>query len=55
MVAQGVTLTMVKIAMNLAGVAGDVQSSINGVPRDTAGCVPLTVDFSDSIGNAQSL
>lgn len=47
-------LTMVKIAMNLAGVAGDLQSSIDGVPRDTAGCVPLLVNFSDSIGNAQS-
>lgn len=47
-------LTMVKIAMNLAGVAANIQSSINGVPRDTAGCVPLTVDFIDTIGNAQS-
>jgi gliding motility-associated-like protein len=45
---------MVKIAMNLAGVAGNIQSSINGVPRDTAGCVPLTVDFIDTIGNAQT-
>lgn len=50
----GCNLTMVKIAMNLAGVAGGVQSSINGTPRDTAGCVPLTVDFIDTIGNAQS-
>ncbi|MGH2553356.1 MAG: PKD domain-containing protein, partial [Chitinophagaceae bacterium] len=50
----GCNLTMLKIAMNLAGVAGEVQSSINGVPRDTAGCVPLTVDFRDSIANAQS-
>jgi gliding motility-associated-like protein len=50
----GCNLTMVKIAMNLSGVAGDVQSSINGVPRDSSGCVPLTVDFSDSIRNAQS-
>lgn len=47
-------LTMVKIAMNLAGVASNVQSSINGVPRDTAGCVPLTVDFIDTVGNAQT-
>ena len=50
----GCSLTMLKIAMNLAGVAGDVQSAINGVPRDSSGCVPLTVDFSDSIRNAQS-
>lgn len=47
-------LTMLKIAMNLAGVASNLQSSINGVPRDTAGCVPLTVDFIDTVGNAQS-
>jgi gliding motility-associated-like protein len=45
---------MVKIAMNLSGVAAGVQSSIAGVPRDSAGCVPLTVDFSDTIGTAQS-
>ncbi len=50
----GCNLTMLKIAMNLAGVAGIVESSINGVPRDSSGCVPLTVDFSDSIRNAQS-
>lgn len=47
-------LTMIKIAMNLAGVKGNIQSAIGGVPRDTAGCVPLTVDFIDTIGNAQS-
>jgi gliding motility-associated-like protein len=50
----GCNLAMLKIAMNLAGVASAVQSSINGVPRDTAGCVPLTVDFRDTIANAQS-
>lgn len=47
-------LTMLKIAMNLAGVSANVQSSINGVPKDTAGCVPLTVDFIDTVGTAQS-
>lgn len=47
-------LAMVKIAMNLAGVHGAVQSAINGVPRDTAGCVPLKVDFSDTIQYAKS-
>lgn len=50
----GCSITMLKIAMNLAGVAGNVQSSIDGVPKDTAGCVPLTVDFRDTIANAQS-
>lgn len=45
-------LAMVKIAFNLAGVGADVQASINGVPNDTAGCVPLTVDFTDLYGTA---
>lgn len=51
---QKCNLAMIKIAMNLAGVHAGVQSSINGVPRDTAGCVPLTVDFSDTIQLAVS-
>jgi gliding motility-associated-like protein len=29
-----------------------IQSSINGEVRDTAGCVPLTVNFRDTIANA---
>ncbi|MEO7922074.1 MAG: PKD domain-containing protein [Chitinophagaceae bacterium] len=49
----GCNLAMVKIAMNLAGVAGAVRSAIDGV-RDTAGCVPLTVVFTDTIATAQS-
>jgi gliding motility-associated-like protein len=47
-------LAMMKMEFNLAGVGGGVQSAINGVPRDTAGCVPLTVDFTDTIANAVS-
>lgn len=47
-------LGMVKIAMNLAGVGSGVQSAIGGVPRDTAGCLPLTVDFTDTIANGVS-
>ncbi|HEV8285151.1 MAG TPA: PKD domain-containing protein [Chitinophagaceae bacterium] len=47
-------LALVKIAFNLAGVKSGVLSTINGVPRDSAGCVPLTVDFSDTIQNAVS-
>ena len=43
-------LAAVKIAFNLAGVVGSVRSSIEGVVRDTSGCVPLTVDFTDTIG-----
>ncbi len=47
-------LAMLKINMDLAGVLGHVQSSINGVPRDTAGCLPLLVNFRDTIANAVS-
>jgi gliding motility-associated-like protein len=47
-------LAMVKIAFNFAGVGAGVQSAINGVPRDSSGCVPLTVDFSDTVRNAVS-
>jgi gliding motility-associated-like protein len=51
---QQCNMAMVKIAFNLSGVGSDVESAIGGVPRDTAGCVPLTVDFTDQIRNAQS-
>ncbi|MEQ1676282.1 MAG: PKD domain-containing protein [Chitinophagaceae bacterium] len=47
-------LAMVKIAMNLAGVKSDVESIIDGNPGDSAGCVPLTVDFNDLIANGQT-
>ncbi|MBI3137357.1 MAG: PKD domain-containing protein [Sphingobacteriales bacterium] len=47
-------LTLLKIDMDLSGVRAGVQSSINGVPRDTAGCVPLQVDFTDTIAAGQS-
>ena len=50
----GCSLTMVKIAMNLAGVQSAIRSSINNVAGDTLGCVPLTVDFRDTVGNAQT-
>jgi gliding motility-associated-like protein len=45
---------MVKIAMNLAGVQSAIRSSINNVAGDTLGCVPLTVAFRDTVGNAQT-
>jgi gliding motility-associated-like protein len=46
-------LGMVKIAFDLAGVGVDVESAIGGVPRDTAGCVPLDVVFTDQVRNAK--
>jgi gliding motility-associated-like protein len=45
-------LGMIKIALNLAGLASGVQSAIDGVVRDTAGCLPLTVNFRDTVANA---
>ena len=45
-------LGMIKMAFNLAGVGADVGSAIGGVPKDTAGCVPLDVVFTDQIRNA---
>lgn len=39
----------VKIAFELSGVIASIQPSINGVPRDSIGCIPLTVDFRDTI------
>src|SRR5690606_28030546 len=48
----GCNLQMVKIAFNFAGVGSDVESQINGVIRDTAGCLPLEVVFTDLVRNA---
>ncbi len=49
----GCNLAMLKFDLELSGVDGELRSDINGV-RDTAGCVPLKVDFVDSIGRAVS-
>ena len=47
-------LAAVKIAFNLAGIASSLRASINGVIRDTSGCVPLTVDFADTVAAGKS-
>lgn len=47
-------LGMLKIRMNFAGVEAGPQASINGVVNDTAGCIPLTVVFSDTVQNGKS-
>ncbi|MBV9961457.1 MAG: PKD domain-containing protein [Parafilimonas sp.] len=39
----------VKIAFELSGVISSIRSSINGVLRDSTGCIPLTVNFTDTI------
>lgn len=50
---QGCNLAAVKISFNFSGVGSGVKSAINGV-TDNEGCVPLTVDFRDTILNATS-
>jgi len=45
-------LALVKIDFDLSGVRSGIQSWIDGRPRDTAGCVPLTVEFRDTVLNA---
>lgn len=45
-------LAAVKIAFNLAGVTSSIKSSIKGA-NDTTGCVPLTVDFSDTLAEGK--
>jgi hypothetical protein len=47
----GCNLAMVKISFDFSGVDAGLQSIINGVPRDTSGCAPLTVDFVDTVAN----
>ncbi len=47
-------LAAVKILFDYQGVIASVQSSINGNWTDSSGCVPLKVDFTDTIGNASS-
>jgi len=42
-------LAAFKINFEFDGVKAGALSSIDGVPNDTAGCVPLKVDFTDSI------
>lgn len=46
-------LGMLKIEMNFAGVVAAPRASINGVP-DSAGCIPLTIDFSDTLRKGKS-
>ena len=45
----GCNLAAVKIAFNLAGIGATIRTSIDGVLRDTTGCVPMRVDFTDTI------
>ena len=48
----GCNLAAIKIAFNFAGVASGPRAFIGGV-QDTVGCVPLTINFRDTVQNAQ--
>ncbi|MBC7587258.1 MAG: PKD domain-containing protein, partial [Chitinophagaceae bacterium] len=50
----GCNLAAIKIAFNLAGVGSGLQSSLDGIPRDTSGCVPLEVLFRDTIAEGKT-
>ena len=49
----GCNLAAIKIAFNLAGIGAGIQAAVNGVIRDTSGCVPLAVDFTDTLGQGK--
>lgn len=42
-------LGMLKIEMDFSGVHAGLQSSIDGIPKDSVGCIPLLVNFSDTL------
>lgn len=42
-------LGLLKIAMNLAGVVSALRAAANDIPNDTVGCVPLPVNFLDTL------
>ena len=39
--------------MNFSGVQPAYVASIDGVPNDTVGCVPLLVDFPDTLNKGK--
>ena len=47
-------LAAFKINFEFDGIKAGAQASIEGIVNDTAGCLPLTVDFTDSIDMGKS-
>lgn len=47
-------LGMLKIEMNFAGIQAGVRASTGGVPYDTIGCVPLQVNFQDTVAKGKT-
>lgn len=50
----GCNIAAIKIAFNLAGVAGGIEAALNGKLKDTVGCVPAIANFTDTVGMAKS-
>lgn len=49
---RGCNLAAIKIAFNLAGVGTSIRAAIEGTVKKS-GCIPLTVDFRDTIAQAK--
>ena len=45
----------VKVEMNFTGVAASVRPSINSIVYDTLGCIPLRVDFADTLQKGKKM
>lgn len=45
---------VIKVSFDLSGIRSGVKSSIGSVDGDTSGCVPITVNFRDTIALAKS-
>ncbi len=52
--APGCNLAAVKIAFELAGVHAGLRAAIDGIVNDTSGCIPLKVDFTDTLALAKT-
>lgn len=50
----GCNLGMIKIAFELAGIGAGVRAGIEGRIYDTTGCVPLLVEFTDTVNQGKS-
>jgi len=46
----GCNLAAIKIAFNLSGVGASIRSTIKGIQNKVVGCVPLSVSFTDVLG-----
>jgi len=50
---QGCNEAAVKIAMNFAGLGAGIRTVVNGLLDDSVGCLPLTVQFADTVATAK--